>query len=465
MSQAKAHSINMLEGPILGKIMLFAVPFAIASILQQLLNTVDTAVVGQMVGGPELAAVGATAPVFTLLIGLFTGLSIGANVVIASNIGMGRNDLIKRSIDTSMVLALGSGILVLVICFFLAAPMMQLIQTKPEFIPDAELYLRVMFLGMPLSMVYNFGSAVLRSKGDTKRPLYALAAACVVNLVLDLLFAWIGWGVAGVAAATAIANSLSGIIILFYMARDEGPFEFHYRNLELDRSQLKRILQIGIPAGVQGIVFSISNLVIQSSINGFGEYAMAGSAAALNFEVFGFFIVNAFAQACVTFTSQNYAAKKYDRCKKVFRICMLLGLVLTACLSSVFALFDHFFIGIFTPVAGAATLGLVRFWHVGVLELLTGTYEISGGALRGMGWSTLPSVITIFGTCVLRIVYVVAFFPMLGAFEDLMIIYPISWIATGVLMLVSYFIVRRRCFKPLPAPQEQAAELAAAPQE
>lgn len=447
MAEAKAHSINMLEGPLLSKIVMFAVPFAIASILQQLLNTVDTAVVGQFVGGPELAAVGATAPVFTLLIGLFAGMSIGTNVVIAANVGVGREDLVRKAVDTSMVLALVSGLILLVACFFLAAPMMELIQTKPEFIPDAALYLQVMFLSMPFSMIYNFGSAILRSKGDTRRPLYALAVACIVNLGLDLLFVQFGWGVVGVAAATAIANVASGILILVYLAHEEGPFEFHYRKTGFDKTQLVRILRIGIPAGIQGVVFSISNLVIQASINGFGEYAMAGSAAALNFEVFGFFIVNAFAQTAVTFTSQNYAAGKHDRCKKVFRLCMVLGLVCTACLSGVFALFDQFFIGIFTPVPGAATLGLVRFWHVGVIELLTGTYEIPGGTMRGMGWSMLPSIITIVGTCVLRIVYVLAIHPAFGTFEALMWIYPISWSVTGILMLVSYFFVRRRCFK------------------
>ena len=448
MSRKDTHSIDMLEGPLLGKIILFAVPFAIASILQQLLNTVDTAVVGQFVGGPELAAVGATAPVFTLLIGLFVGLSIGTNVVIAANIGIGRNDLIRQSVDTSMVLAIVSGVLMLVVCFVLATPMMQLIQTKPEFIPDATLYLKVMFVGMPGSMIYNFGSAVLRSKGDTKRPLYALAVACVVNFALDLLFVWFGWGVVGVAAATAIANTASGIIILAYMATEEGPFEFHwYRGCGFDMGQLKRILRIGIPAGIQGVVFSVSNLVIQSAINGFGEYAMAGSAAGLNFEVFGFFIVNAFAQTAVTFTSQNYAAGNYDRCKKVFRLCMLLGLVGTACLSGIFVLFGEFFVGIFTTVPGAATLGLVRLMQVGAFELLTGTYEISGGALRGMGWSMLPSVITIVGTCVLRILYVLTLFQSFGTFEALMWIYPISWCVTGILMLTSYFIVRRHCFR------------------
>ena len=315
---------------------------------------------------------------------------------------------------------------------------------------DALTYVRLYFCAIPFLTIYNFGSALLRAHGDAKRPLYALAAAVVVNFVLDLVFVRLfSWGTAGIGIATIIAAALSAAIVVAFLMREEGPFRLHLRELSISGPELAGILRIGIPAGVQGAVFSLSNTVVQAAINGFGSAAIAGSAATLNFEYYTYFFVNAFGQTAVTFTGQNFAAKNADRCRAIFRWCMLFGFASSLILGVAFTALGTRALGLFTTDAAALSFGLVRLWFVELPDCLTTFYEVPAGAMRGMGWSTLPAIITILGSCVLRVALVTWVFPLSGTWDALMVIYPVTWSFMIVAMLVSYVIVRRRCYRSI----------------
>ncbi len=345
----KSNQIDMLHGPLIKKLVVFAIPLAICSIIQQLFNSADAAVVGRYVGSDALAAVGATAPVVNLIVGLFVGLSVGANVLIAVQIGSGQEEKIPDSVHTVVVISLVSGIFLMIVGALLANPLLALISTPQDVLGEATLYLQIFFVSMPFSMMYNFGSAILRSKGDSKRPLYALAVGCLVNLLLDLLFVCVfGWGVAGAALATVIGFAVSCVMISLYLMHEEETFRLHWNKLRVDVPDLKYILKIGVPAGMQGMVFAISNVIIQAALNGFGADTIAGSTAGLNYEVYCYFIINAFSQAAVTFTGQNYAALSFDRCRKIYRECTILGLSIAFAMGLTFVGFGDFFTSIFT---------------------------------------------------------------------------------------------------------------------
>lgn len=441
---SKKHEIDMLHGPLLGKIMAFALPLAVTSVLQQLFNSVDSAVAGQLVSNDALAAIGATGPLVNLLVSLFVGLSVGANVVIASGIALKDDKNLSDAVHTVMAISLISGIFLVVLGFFVAEPALRLISTPDGVIGMATVYLQVYFCSMPFMMVYNFGSAILRSKGDTTRPLYALAIACALNLVLDLLFTVaVPWGVAGIALGTVLSYVVAGLLIVRFLMGEEGPLRFKPREMRIVRAPLSTVLKIGVPAGVQGAVFAISNLTIQGAINGFGAECIAGSAAGINYEVFTYFITSSFSQAAVTFTSQNYAARNMKRCRRIWLICMLMSAGCDFAVSLMFVLGGNFWVGIFTANATALSFGMIRMWHVELLEFIPSFYEIPAGSLRGMQWSTLPAVITIFGTCVLRVIWVFFIFPMVGTYEFLVLVFPISWVVTSVAMLIAYLLVRR----------------------
>ena len=445
---AKEKQMNMLEGSIMDKLLLFALPLAASSILQQLFNSADVAVAGKFAGPDALAAVGGNSAVINLLVNLFVGLSVGANVVIANYIGQKKEDKAREAVHTTVALSLICGVLLMVIGFFSARYILELIDTPSDTLDAAVLYLKIYFLGMPFMMFYNFSAAILRSVGDTKRPLYCLVVSGLINVVLNLFFVIVcKIDVAGVALATVISNVISSGMILYFLMHADDSIRFDPRRLNLHREQVVKILRIGIPAGLQGIVFSFSNVCIQSGINSLGKHAVAGSAAALNYEYFTYFVTSAFAQAVVTFTSQNYAAKEYDRCKRIFRQCMLLGIVITAVMSIIFVGANHFFMEIYTDDAEAIRFGVIRLTHVELLECMTCLYEISGGALRGMGYSLLPSLLTVFGCCVVRLIWLYTVFRQYHTFAALMNVYPFSWVVTIILVLGAYYIVRRRLFQ------------------
>jgi putative MATE family efflux protein len=315
---------------------------------------------------------------------------------------------------------------------------------------QAILYLRIYFCGMPFVMTYNFGSAILRSKGDSKRPLYGLLLSGIVNIFLNLFFVIVlQMGVAGVGVATVIANAVSASLIFYFLTHEEPLYRLNLKELRVESHVLKNVLVIGVPAGVQGMVFSLSNVCIQSAINSFGSSAVAGSTVGCNIEFFAYFMVNAFAQTTVTFTSQNFGARDAERCKRIFRICMSFAVLIAGLMSVAFGLGRYLFAGIYAVDETTIAYAVIRIAHVGALEFLTSTYEISGAALRGMGHSALPAVLTIFGTCVLRLVWVYTIFPRHRSFAMLMSVYPLTWIVTGSMMLISYFVIRKKLFQKM----------------
>ncbi len=448
MSTPAKNKMDMTHGTLWNKILIFALPLAASSILQQLFNSVDTAVVGRFASSQALAAVGSNGSLISLLINLFIGISLGSNVVIAHYIGQGAQKNIQAAIHTAIVVALVSGFFVMILGQFIARPVLLLMGTPEDVIDLAVLYLRIYLLGMPFIMLYDFGSSILRSTGDSKRPLYSLIVAGVINTLLNLVLV-IGFklSVSGVAIATVISNVVSSGIVIYFLTQESEPIKLDLKKLAVSTTELKKILKIGVPAGLQGMMFSIANVCIQSTINSFGSDAIAGSAAALNYEFFSYFMVNAFAQTTVTFTSQNYGAGEYDRCKKIFGIGMMFSLISCGLLSAVFVIGRGFFLGLYSTDANVLVYAKQRICIATTLELLTSIYEISAGAMRGLGHSMTPAVITFMGSCVLRLIWISTACKMVHEFWVLMIIYPISWIITGIAMMIAYGMLKHRIFK------------------
>ena len=441
----KGNSIDMLNGPLAGKLFVFALPVAIAGILQQLFAATDSMVAGQMVSNSALAAVGASMPVVNILTNVFIGLSVGANALMASHIGGGRPERLQEALHTTIALGLTCGVAMLCAGVALAQPVLELIQTPSDVLGQAVLYLRIYFLGSPFVLLYNFGSAVLRSRGDTRRPTAALAVGVVVNVVLNVACVQLlGWGLAGIAASTTVANGISCAMVLVLLMREEGNFKLRWKRVRVHAKAAKSILAIGVPAGLQVAVFSLANICVQSGINGFGSEAIAGSAAELNYEFVSYYFAVGFGQAAVTFVAQNRAARQYDRCKKAVRLCMVLSMVCAVIPSIIFTVWSPFYIGIFTTNAVAVDYGCRRMVYIEMLEVLTCTYEVPAGAMRGMGQSVLPAVITVVGSCVLRFIWMFWVFPQVGTYESIMVVYPISWVVTGGAMIAAYFAVRKR---------------------
>ena len=447
MSAGKKAGMDMTQGTIWNKILLFALPLAASSMLQQLFNSVDTAVVGRFASSEALAAVGSNGSLISLMINLFIGISLGANVVIAKYIGQKSEENVQAAVHTAIVVALISGVFVMIFGQLIAKPVLTLMGTPDDVIDLAVQYLRIYLLGMPFIMLYDFGSSILRSIGDSKRPLYSLIAAGIINTGLNLLLVIVfQMSVAGVAIATVISNLTSASIVMYILMHETSVIRIDRKQLKIVPKELKKILVIGIPAGLQGMMFSIANVCIQSAINSFGSDAIAGSAAALNYEFFAYFVVNAFAQATVTFTSQNFGAKKYDRCKKIYRITMTLAVAVTIIMCGCFLLWKGFFIGIFTSEPKVAHYASVRMMRLLSFYFLIPTYEIAGSTLRGMGYSMTPAVITVFGTCVFRLAWIYTVCRKFKGFEVLMNVYPVSWVITGSLVLLSYYVIRRKVF-------------------
>ena len=444
----KANQIDMLSGSLVDKIFLFALPLAASNILQQLFNAADTLVVGRFASDTALAAVGANSSAINLLINLFNGLAIGANVVLANYIGQQKMNKVSEALHSIISIALISGVFLMVLGQFVARPMLTMMKTPDDVIELAVLYLRLYFLGMPFIMMYNFGSAVLRSKGDSNRPLYCLMLAGVINVFLNLLLVIVfKLSVVGVAVATIISNSVSASFIFYFLLHEEGAFRLNLRELCLKREYVTKIIRIGAPAGVQGMVFSFSNVCIQSAINGFGSQAIAGSAAALNFESFGYFIINGFTQACTTFTSQNFGARNFDRCRRVFRITFICAIIGNLTLCATVLLFSRPIMSVYSTDPTVINFGLLRMRRILPLDWFMCLYEVSGSALRGMGRSMIPAVITIFGTCLFRLGWVYTIFERWNDFLVLMSVYPASWLLTGCIMTTSYLLVRKRMFR------------------
>ena len=300
---------------------------------------------------------------------------------------------------------------------------------------------------MPFIMIYNFGSAILRCVGDTKRPLYCLTFSGVVNVVLNLILVIVfHLGVSGVAIATVVSNVVSAIMIWHFLSHEKDPIRLSYKKLFISKDELLKILKIGLPASLQGLVFSFSNICVQTEINIYGSDAVAGSAVALNYEYFTYFIIMSFVQAAVTFTSQNFGAGNYDRCKKVFRLCLIFGMLFTGLASSIFLLGRDFFVSLFTSDPAVMKYAIKRMFFILTFNFIANTYEVGGSALRGIGYSMTPAVLTVFGTCILRLVWIYVICDMYPGFDILMAVYPISWVITGATVLAVYFVIRKKVF-------------------
>ncbi len=448
MSLQSGKKLDMLHGSMADKILIFALPLAASSILQQLFNAVDVAVVGRFASSQAQAAVGSNGPLINLLLNLFIGISVGANVVIANYIGRGEQKRIRNAVHTAMLVASISGIFLLFLGIFVARPLLTLMNTPEDVIEYAVVYLRIYFLGMPFIMIYNFGAAILRSMGDTKRPLYCLILSGVVNAALNLLLVIrFHMDAAGVGIATVAANIINAVLVLYFLLHEQEPFRLEPGKLKIHKQEFFYMLRIGIPAGLQSMVFSFANVCIQSVLNGYGSDAVAGSAVALNFEYFSYFVVSAFNQATVTFTSQNYGAGQYDRCRKVYRLAMAMSVLASGALSLSFLGGRGFFISLFTDTPAVAEYAAQRMLRLMAWYFILNSYEISGSALRGLGYSMTPAVITVFGTCVLRLVWAFTVCKRFTGFGMLMNVYPLSWIVTGIAMVAAYLVIRQKALK------------------
>ena len=447
-TDALKTNMDMLNGPLGRKILRFAVPLAATSILQQLFNAADIAVVGQFAGDKALAAVGANTFVINMLINLFVGISVGVNVVVANSIGAQSYRAITRSVHTSVIVSFISGILLSFIGVFFARPILSAISTPADVSDLAVRYLQVYFAGIPFVMLYNFVAAILRGKGDTKRPLYVLLATGAINVLLNVIFvAGFGMSVTGVALATVIANALSAGTLFYFLLHEVGPFKLEFWKLKITPVFLGRIMRVGLPAGLQGVVFSFSNVCLQSAINSLGSATVAASAAALTYEFIVYYWLNSFSHACVTFVGQNYGAKNLERCRRAVRWTILLATTSTFALSMLCCYFAKPLLSLYTSDPEIIATGSIRMYVVVGVLFINVFLDVFSGALRGMGQSLAPALTCVVGVCGIRILWVIFVFPMYQNFTSLMVVYPISWVLTiSVIMGIYFYHVRRSKF-------------------
>jgi len=444
------YEIDMCNGPILGKMLMFAVPLMFSSILQLLFNAADIVVVGKWAGDDSLAAVGSTSSLINLLTNLFIGLSIGANVLVARYYGAKQDKELNATIHTSMLLSLISGIVLTIIGVFGAHKILALMQTPDDVLPLATIYIRIYFLGMTSTMVYNFGSAILRAVGDTKRPLYYLLFAGVVNVVLNLIFVIVfDMGVAGVATATAISQTISAVLVVRCLMKDKGSIHLELKDLRIEKDKFIRILQIGLPAGFQGILFSLSNVFIQSSVNSFGKVVVAGNSAASNIEGFVYVAMNAFYQAAISFMGQNVGAGKYERINKILITAEACVAVIGIVLGNMVFIFGEPLVGIYSDTADVVAAGLVRLSIISTTYALCGMMDVMVGALRGLGYSIMPMIVSLLGACAFRLVWLATIFQMdrFHTIEMVYISYPVSWTLTFTTHLICFIVVRKQLAK------------------
>ncbi len=440
--------MDMLHGPLLGKMLQVAMPFAVSSILQQLFISIDVAVVGRFASSEALAAVGANTFLINLLINLFVGISVGANAVIAMAIGARDRHRVRNAVGTTFTISLVCSLLLLIVGLTFAPTILRWMNTPTEILSRATTYLRIYFLGVPFFIIFNFGAAILRSKGDTRRPLYMLIIAGFINTLCCLFFVIVlHWDVAGVAVATGLANMFSALCMVGVLHHETGPFHLQFSRLHVHRQSLRSILAIGIPTGLQSMLFSFSNVFVQTGINSYGSAAIAGSSIEQNFEYYCYFLMGAFTGTAVTFVGQNYGAGLIHRCKRVFWLSMACGALF--CLAGNLLFYDQrdFFLWIFTTDHRVTTFAQERMANVLVFQWVAASYEISAACLRGLGHSLEPTLISIFGTCVFRLGWIFFYCPTHPGFNHLMVVYPISWVLTGLLMLTAYAITLKKVTK------------------
>lgn len=441
----KRRDMDMLNGSIADKFLIFALPLAFTGMLEQLFNTADTMVLGRFVGKSAMAAVGNNAMPISLLVMLLLGLSLGGNVVIAQRIGAGNEKRASRAVHTAIIMSLFMGAILLAAGEVLTGLIMNMLGVPAEILPMAELYLRIYFLGLPALAIYNFESAIFRSNGDSHTPLYSLMVAALLNIVLNLLTVVVfDWGVAGVVGATVIANYVNAAILWRKLRHSESYIRLEYRKLRYAAKELKEIIRIGLPAGVQGMIFCLSNLVVQSAINSLGADVMAASAAAFAIEINVYCFLSAIGQATTTFIGQNFGAKNIERCFQITKIALLSELAVMLFLGGLTTLFAKPLLGIFIQDAWIIELGVIRIVYVTLLQFLNGVTEVLSGTMRGYGYSTPPAMIALVTICGTRIIWVYTVFAAAPAFSTLLLTYPASWAITGAILFVVYMRYRRR---------------------
>lgn len=433
--------IDMIHGPLAKKIFLFALPIALSSMLQQLFNSADTAVVGHFSDANALAAVGTNGEIVALIVSLSAGLAVGVNVLVARCIGSGRREKICGALHTAVVLALITGASLCGAGQIAARPLLSAIHAPSAIIGKAVVYLRLYFLSVPFLILYDFCSAVLRAKGDSRRPFIALVVSGILNVILNLLFVIVfKKDVAGVAAATVISTAVSSLLVIFWLLKEQTDFRFDFSKLRITKGIAKTILSIGIPAALQGAVFCVANIFVQSAVNSFGAAATAGSAIAVTFEYFCYYLITAFGQAATTFTSQNFAAGKMKRCRSVFLLSILCALILSMAVTFPLVIFRIYCSSFFSADKNVITIACIRIMCILVFEPLCCLYEIPAGVLRGLGHSALPSAITITGICGFRIIWIFTVFRTVHTYRSLFIAFPISWVLTSILMMSAFFL-------------------------
>lgn len=444
------YEIDMCSGSIMDKLISFSLPLMVSSILQLMFNAVDIIVVGRFSGSQALAAVGSTTALINIFTNLFIGISLGANVLAARYFAAGREKEMSEAVHTAITLALISGVMMAFVGVGASRLALGLMDTPADVIDQSVTYMRIYFMGMPFFMLYNYGAAVLRAVGDTKRPLAFLIIAGLANVVLDLtLVIVIPLGVAGVAIGTVASQMISSILVIRCLYKSEGSYQLRFSKLSIKWTYLKRIFQVGIPAGIQSTVINFSNAMLQSSVNSFGSTAMAGYTAANNILGFLYVAVNAVTQACMSFTSQNYSVGKQKRMDRVFVDCMILSTAVSAVLGVGAYVFGSQVLRIYTADADVIQCGLEILSITTVPYFLCGIMDLIPGALRGMGRSAVPMILSVIGTVGTRVLWIYGFFPQHRSLHFLFISYPGSWIATILMQAVCFFFVRRSCARQL----------------
>ena len=447
MANQRLQTADMIHGPLLKNIWIFAVPLMLTNFLQMLFNAADTVIVGRFAGQQALAAVGATSSLCFMLISLFNGLSMGSNVIIARFLGAGDTERVERAVHTAIGTSVIGGLFLMVVGNIICRPMLQLMSTPADIIDLSVLYMRIYFVGAFFSIIYNFGSSILRAKGDTKKPLRFLFISGLANVLLNLLFVVVfHMSVAGVAIATAISHAISASLVIIELRKQTDATRLDFKKLRIDASMAWNIIRIGIPAGIQGMVFSLSNVVVQSSLNSFGSSAIvAGNSAAANVESFVYIGTMAFTQSCMTFTSQNIGARNYPRVKEVMKLTMLLTIISAFTISFCMWIFGDFFLGLYTTEAAVIDVGKIRLTYVVLPLVLNGILVVFVFSMRGMGYSLLPTITMVLGICGIRLTWLWTVFPIHHTLPVIYLCFPISWFVTGLVQSVN----KKKCHKRL----------------
>ena len=446
VSRQKSYEIDMANGPLLGKIIKFAIPLMLSGILQLFFNAADIIVVGNFAEDhTALAAVGSTGSLINLIVNVFIGLSVGTNVLVARYYGAQDRKNMHETVHTSVAISIIFGIILIFIGVFLAEPLLNLMGTPTDVIDQAVLYVRIYFAGMPVMMLYNFGAAILRAVGDTKRPLYYLSLAGVVNVVINLILVLVfHMGVAGVAIATVISQVVAAVLVLLCLMKTDAPYKVYFKEIKVYKDKLIEMAKIGLPAGMQGAVFSISNVLIQSSINSFESLAMAGSTAAANLEGFVYTAMNSFHQTALSFTGQNMGAKKYSRVNKILGLCIACVSVTGMVLGGLEFIFAPQLLSIYNSDPQVISYGAIRLMYIGLPYFICGIMDVMVGSLRGLGCSIMPMIVSLAGACGFRVLWIYTVFQTYHTLEILYISYVISWTITAITHFICYLAVRSK---------------------